>query len=92
MIESKDMSLIYSDGTIGLKDVNLKIDNGDIVYITGPSGSGKTSLLKLFMGIEYPTSGELNILNLPIVREESSRIRKLRRIIGPVNSCKRIFT
>ncbi|MDR7855582.1 ATP-binding cassette domain-containing protein [Tissierella sp.] len=84
MIEAKNMSLIYGDGTVGLKDVNLKIDAGDIVYITGPSGSGKTSLLKLFMGIEYPTMGELNILNLPITKERSSKIRKLRRIIGPV--------
>ena len=84
MIEAKNMSLIYGDGTVGLKDINLKINAGDIVYITGPSGSGKTSLLKLFMGIEYPTSGELNILNLPISKEQTSKIRKLRRIIGPV--------
>lgn len=84
MIEAKDMSLIYSDGTVGLRDVNLKIDSGDIVYITGPSGSGKTSLLKLFMGIEYPTTGELKILNLLMKKEHSSDIRRLRRVIGPV--------
>jgi len=84
MLEAKNMSLIYSDGTIALRDVNLKIDAGDIVYITGPSGSGKTSLLKLFMGIEYPTSGELKVLNLLIRKENSSEIRKLRKMIGPI--------
>lgn len=84
MLEAKDMSLIYSDGTVALRDINLKIDAGDIVYITGPSGSGKTSLLKLFMGIEYPTSGELKILNLLIKKENSSDIRKLRKMIGPI--------
>lgn len=84
MIEANNISLTYSDGTVGLKDVNLKIDSGDIVYITGPSGSGKTSLLKLFMGIEYPTSGDLNILGLSMKRKEEKNIRKLRKRLGPV--------
>ena len=39
MIEAKNVSLVYGDGTEALKDVNLKIDKGDIVYITGHSGS-----------------------------------------------------
>lgn len=84
MIEAKNISLIYGDGTVALKDINLKINSGDIVYITGPSGSGKTSLLKLFMGIEYPSTGSLKVLELPIKKEEASNIRKLRKIIGPV--------
>lgn len=84
MIEAKNVSLIYNDGTVGIKDVNLKIESGDIVYITGPSGSGKTSLLKLFMGIEYPTTGELRVLDLLMKKEEERNIRKLRRVIGPV--------
>jgi len=84
MIKSKKMSLVYGDGTVALKDINLNIESGDIVYITGPSGSGKTSLLKLFMGIEYPTSGSLEVLNLPMVKSETNRINKLRRLMGPV--------
>ncbi|NLV88840.1 MAG: ATP-binding cassette domain-containing protein [Tissierellia bacterium] len=84
MIEARDVSLVYGDGTEALKDVNLKIDKGDIVYITGHSGSGKTSLLKLFMGIEYPTKGQLKVLDLDIKKEEENNIRKMRRLIGPV--------
>lgn len=84
MIEAKNLFLTYGDGTEALKNVNLKISSGDIVYITGPSGSGKTSLLKLFMGMEYPTQGSLKVLGLPIVKEEANNIRKLRKIIGPV--------
>ncbi|NLK43903.1 MAG: ATP-binding cassette domain-containing protein [Tissierellia bacterium] len=84
MIEAKNVSLVYGDGTEALKDVNLKIDKGDIVYITGHSGSGKTSLLKLFMGIEYPKKGELKVLDLSIKKEEENNIRKMRRFIGPV--------
>lgn len=84
MIEAKGVHLVYEDGTEALKNVNLNIDKGEIVYVTGPSGSGKTSLLKLFMGIEYPTKGELSVLGLPIKRGEEDNIRKMRRLIGPV--------
>lgn len=84
VIEAKGVHLVYGNGTEALKDVNLKIDKGEIVYVTGPSGSGKTSLLKLFMGIEYPTEGELKVLNLSIKKEEENNIRKMRRLIGPV--------
>lgn len=84
MIEAKNVNLIYSDETVGLRDVNLEILPGDIVYITGPSGSGKTSLLKLLMGIEYPTTGELKVLGLPMSKDQSANIRKLRRVIGPI--------
>lgn len=84
MIKTKNLSLIYENGTVALKDVNLNIEAGDIVYITGPSGSGKTSLLKLFIGMEYPTVGQVNVLGLNIDKTESKKIRKLRKRIGPV--------
>lgn len=84
MIEAKGVSLIYSDGTVGIKDVNLKIDKGDIVYITGPSGSGKTSLLKLFMGVEYATEGSLEILGVQMKKNQENKIMKLRQNMGPV--------
>jgi len=84
MIEAVNVSLSYRDGTLALKDINLKVNPGELVYIIGPSGSGKTSLLKLFMGIEYPTSGSLSVLNQPIKKGATRNIRRMRREIGPV--------
>lgn len=84
MIEAKDVTLIYPDSTMALNDINLQIKSGDLVYIVGASGSGKTSLLKLFMGVEYPTKGTLEVLGQPIVKEEASNIRKMRMKIGAV--------
>lgn len=84
MIEANGVSLQYRDGTVALKDVQLKVNRGEFVYIIGPSGSGKTSLLKLLMGMEYPTSGSLNVLGRPINRRNAGKIRKMRREIGPV--------
>ncbi|HHV47265.1 MAG TPA: ATP-binding cassette domain-containing protein [Tissierellia bacterium] len=84
MIEAKDVSLIYENGTVALKDVNLHINPGEIVYITGPSGSGKTSLLKLLMGMEYPTHGYLKVMDQVMEKNRAHEIRRMRRKIGPV--------
>jgi cell division transport system ATP-binding protein len=84
MIEAKGISLKYQDGTVALKDINLEIKPGELVYITGPSGSGKTSLLKLLMGMEYPTAGSLLVLGQKMEKGKGRRIRKLRKSIGPV--------
>jgi cell division transport system ATP-binding protein len=84
MIEAKDVALTYSDGTKALKNVNLTIHPGDLVYITGHSGSGKTSFLKLLMGIEFPSSGKLTVLGQRMKKGNDRKLRKLRRKIGPV--------
>ncbi len=84
MIEAKEVCLRFPNGTMAIKNIDLLIEPGDMVYVTGPSGSGKTSLLKLFMGIEYPTTGSLKVLGQPIIHGQVARIRQLRKIIGPV--------
>lgn len=84
MIEVNGVSLVYKDGTQALKNINLEIKPGDLVYITGPSGSGKTSFLKLLMGMEYPTSGTIKILGKQVKRGRSALVRRLRKKIGPV--------
>ena len=61
MIKARGVTLIYSNGTVALENVNLEIKTGEIAYMTGPSGSGKTSLLKLIMGMEYPYKGSISI-------------------------------
>jgi cell division transport system ATP-binding protein len=84
MIEAKEVFLRYNEGTMALKDINLKVEAGELIYITGPSGSGKTSLLKLFMGVEYATTGNLQVLGQPMAKGQENGIRQLRRAIGPV--------
>lgn len=84
MIEARDVSLTYHDGTEALKNINLKINPGELIFITGSSGSGKTSLLKLLMGMEYPTKGSLYLYGIDMGKDNFVKINRLRRTIGPI--------
>jgi len=62
MIELIGISKTYKDGeqTIGaVKDVNLRVEQGDFVSIVGHSGSGKTTLLSLTGGLTKPDAGRV---------------------------------
>ena len=55
---------VKNDNTINvLKNINLKINKGDLVSITGPSGSGKSTLLHIIGLLDQPTSGEVFFKN-----------------------------
>jgi zinc transport system ATP-binding protein len=60
-IEVKDVWFSY-DGQTVLRDVNLRIDQGEFLAILGPNGSGKTTLLKLMLGILKPSRGTIRVL------------------------------
>ena len=62
MIELKNVSKFYSDNkivTIGLKNINLKLNKGEFVAITGDSGSGKSTLLNVISSIDTYDEGEI---------------------------------
>ena len=42
-----------------LKDINLKVNKGDVVAIIGPSGSGKSTFLRCLIGLDTPTKGQI---------------------------------
>lgn len=70
MLELKHITKSY-DGVTILKDIDLKINDGEIVSILGPSGCGKTTLLNLVLGITPADSGQIifdgkDITNVPM--------------------------
>ena len=58
MIEYKNVVLRYTEKDI-LKDVNLRIEDGEFMVLVGPSGSGKTTMLKMINRLLEPTDGNI---------------------------------
>ena len=50
MIRLMDVQKEYDNGTKALKGINLRIDDGEFVFLVGPSGSGKSTIIKLITG------------------------------------------
>jgi len=74
----------YYDNTTALKDINLSIEKGEMVFLTGPSGAGKTTLLKLIYAAEFPDAGEITVADWNTGILKGSSIPMLRRAIGIV--------
>lgn len=60
MIELREVTKSYGDVT-PIKDLNLRVEEGEFTSIVGPSGSGKTTLLNIIAGLLTPTHGEINV-------------------------------
>ena len=58
MIEYKNVALRYTEKDV-LRDVNLRIEDGDFMVLVGPSGSGKTTMLKMINRLLEPTDGNI---------------------------------
>ncbi len=62
VLEGKRLAKRYAgsrDGADALKDVDIRLEKGEILGVVGESGSGKATLLKLLSGLEAPSSGEI---------------------------------
>ena len=84
MIEFKNVSKTYKNGTHALQNVNLKVEDGEFVYIMGPTGSGKSTLIKLLDGEEVPSSGSVIVNGVNVGRLRKSKVYLYRRKIGVV--------
>ena len=62
-----------------VKDVNLKVKQGEFLAITGRSGSGKTTLLNLLGGLDQPTYGQILLQNQDLSDMSDPEMVKLRR-------------
>jgi iron(III) transport system ATP-binding protein len=69
----------YGDGPLVLRDINLRIDAGELFFLLGPSGCGKTTLLRLLAGFLEPTSGSIRfgdreVANLPAEKRGTAMV------------------
>ena len=52
---------VFNDGTIAIKDLNLKVEDGTLMVLVGPSGCGKTTALRMVAGLEKISHGQVRI-------------------------------
>ena len=84
MIEFKGVHKVYDNGTKALKDVNLRIDKGEFVFIVGASGARKSTFLKLIMREEVANAGEVIVNDFKLSKLKRREIPYLRRTMGIV--------
>lgn len=84
MIEFKNVSKTYDNGTRALKNVSLKINKGEFVFVVGASGAGKSTFLKLIMHEEVPNSGTIIVNNHNLITMRKKEIPFFRRTMGVV--------
>lgn len=84
LIEFIDTVKTYDNGTRALKGINLKIEDGEFVFIRGASGSGKSTMIKLMMHEEKPTSGQVIINGYDVNQIKNREVPYLRRTMGVV--------
>ncbi|WP_066353217.1 cell division ATP-binding protein FtsE [Fervidicola ferrireducens] len=84
MIEMVGVSKIYPGGCVALRDINVKIEKGEFVFLVGPTGAGKSTFLKLLFREELPTRGQIFINGKNITRLKPKEVPYLRRRLGVV--------
>jgi len=84
MIELVNITKIYENGAKGLHDVNVKINDGEFVFIVGSSGSGKTSFVRLLLKEIEPTKGDIFIDGLDLGKLNRRNMPFYRRKMGVV--------
>lgn len=84
MIQFVNVSKIYNNKVVALRDINVKIEKGEFVFLIGSSGAGKSTFVRLIFKEEEPSRGQILIANRSINRLKKKDVSILRRNIGVV--------
>lgn len=80
----KDVQKTYHNGVTALQGIDIKVEQGEFVYVVGPSGAGKSTFIRLMYREVKPTNGEVLINNHNVAKLKEKEIPMLRRGIGVV--------
>jgi ABC transport system ATP-binding/permease protein len=76
--EAKNITYKFKNGKLGLRDVNLSTESGNLIALMGASGAGKSTLLHVLNGSETPSAGTVTINGIDIHRSP----KKIEGVIG----------
>ncbi len=84
MIKIKNVSKVYENGAIGMKNVDIEVQKGEFVFIVGHSGSGKSSLMRALLREIEVDSGQMIVNGYDLRRITHSELPYYRRTLGVV--------
>ena len=84
MVRLLDVCKVYENGTPALSGINLKIDDGEFVFLVGSSASGNSTILKILTSEVKMTSGRGIVNGFNLNRIKPSKVPELRRTVGVV--------
>ena len=84
MIKLENVSKIYKNDVVALRDANADIQKGEFVFLVGPSGSGKSTFIRLLNHEEQPDRGRIFVAGKDIGKLSHWKVPYLRRNIGCV--------
>src|SRR3989344_1151776 len=84
MIKFKNVTKIYPPNSVVLEDISFEIKEGEFISIVGKSGAGKTTLIRIILGLEKATYGEVFFDGQNISAIDSDGLQKIRRRIGGI--------
>lgn len=84
VIRFDDVSVTYRGGVQALRNVDLRVDDGEFVVVVGLSGAGKSTLLRALNGLVPATSGSITIDGTEVVGAGAAELRVIRSRIGMI--------
>ncbi len=84
MLEIRNLTKVYPDGTVALRNVDFTVDDGEFLVIIGLSGSGKSTLLRCINRLIDTTEGEILWDGRNVLEAGSADLRRIRRQIGMI--------
>lgn len=84
IIEFDGVYKTYATGTHALRDMNIRINKGEFVFVVGASGAGKSTFMKLIMREEKPNAGRIMVNGFDVTRMKRRQVPALRRTMGIV--------
>ena len=82
MLKTSDLTVLYEKETVGIRNIDLTVEDGEFVAVIGSSGSGKSTLMKSLNLLVHPSSGSVLINGKELMKMNKKELSVMRREIG----------
>lgn len=83
-IKTSNLSKVYPNGTVALKNVSVSVNTCDFCVVIGLSGAGKSTMLRCMNRLIRPTSGQIALLGEDVTNVNGTQLKQVRRRVGMI--------